>query len=237
MAYCPDCAVELDDGRHHCPLCGAAVQAEQPQPETRFPPPAEADEAERTPIDWPRLRTLLAEVIGVLLFSPCVVIGAADVILNGALTWSRYWMLSLWGAWVYGILVLYFLRRPAVFYVGLFLNTMLLLAGLDSFTPGKTWFLPVGLPILGAVALLIGAVDGVCLVTRVSWSNLSAYVLSAVAVFCVTVDLLVRNFVGDAVVPTWSLIVVGSLVPAVVFLLYIHYRLSKDVDLGKIFHV
>ncbi|HPI88856.1 MAG TPA: hypothetical protein PK859_06080 [Spirochaetota bacterium] len=129
-----------------------------------------------------------------------------------------------------------FIRRPGIIIAGNFIVTTGFLALLDVFDGSLDWFLRLGLPIAGMVtvaSLLIALF--VWLLKR--WAALLWSIIILLAgVFCIGLDLLVSGYRGS-VGMSWSFIVMVSLYPVALLLLFYHIFLRKRLDLKRFFHV
>jgi hypothetical protein len=234
MPYCPDCAVEVDDSVEACPLCGAGLQKDALQPTTVYP--LVTDNPVKIVLPWDRLRGRIFAVLTCVFIMPLLIVCFIDL-LDSAVTWSRYVMLPLACAWLYSALLLYKIRRPVQLLVGLLAVTSGLLLGLDICRGGMSWFLTLAGPAIVAWSLWTVPMAWLLAKRKVGWANGTAWCLLGVTLFCVALDMLISQYTSMTPVPTWSLIVLIGLLPVIVFLLYVHHRVRKHVNLAKWFHV
>ncbi|MCF7974355.1 MAG: hypothetical protein K9N55_11110 [Phycisphaerae bacterium] len=234
MPYCPDCAVEVDDSVEVCPLCGAAVQQELVLPGRGVP--RLMDGPVRIVLPWQKLRGRIFAVLTCVLIMPLVIVWLIDM-LDGNATWSRYVMIPLACAWLTSALWLYKIRRPVQLLLGQLVVTSGLLLGLDSCYGGVNWFVTLAGPAIVAWSLWTVPMAWLLVKRKVGWANGTAWCLLGITLFCVALDMLISQYRSSAPVPTWSLIVLIGLLPVTVFLLYVHHRVRKHVNLAKWFHV
>lgn len=234
MPYCPDCAVEVDDTVELCPLCGTVVQNEVVAPQTLYP--HMIDPPVRMTMPWSQLRARLFAVLTGLCMIPFLIVSLVDV-FDGRVTWSKYAMITLASLWLYCGLGLYKIRKPVQLVLGYLAVTSGLLLGLDLCRQGMTWFLTLAGPAVLAWALW--SIPFVWLATRrkLGWANGAGWCLVGITVFCMALDMLISYHTIQTLVPSWSLIVLICLLPVIVILMYVHYRVRKQVNLGKWFHV
>ncbi len=235
MVYCSSCGVEVEARLERCPLCRGHLQTTEPV--LKSPYPMEPDPPPQLRIPGRRIRVLMIEVLTVLMFGTLFGVLAIDYLMNDRLTWAAYCAPALAAGWWYAWLILFMTNRPAWLLGGGMLTTTLLLAGVDVVAGGFNWFFPLALPIMMTLSLVIAGVIWIACFVRTSWANITALILLGIGIFCFVLNLIVSLQLHGAPLPTWSLPVLGSLVPPALFLLYVHYRLSKVVDLGKIFHL
>ncbi|MFC1652457.1 DUF6320 domain-containing protein [Planctomycetota bacterium] len=234
MVFCPRCAVEMNDGTQACPLCGAQPVDTFVTPEHPYPLGPEVPL--KIPRDNPALRQRIFITLTVCLGLPLLTVFFIDIV-DGHLHWAPYAMVPLACLWCYSGLLLYWTSRPLRHYAALLLVTAGLLAGLDRCSGAWNWFPGLGLPILGTLALLLTPFMVLLKHRRLGWANTTGWGLIAIGMGCLIVDTVANRWRGEAAVPTWSLVVLISLLPAGMFMLYVHHRVRKHVDLEKWFHI
>ncbi|MDQ7013713.1 MAG: DUF6320 domain-containing protein [Planctomycetota bacterium] len=212
-----------------CPLCGAPIQRFEPEPTepARFPDPV--------PMPNRHVRHLVWSVSTAVLLSAGLTFLTLDLILSSAVTWSRYPLTGVGVLWVFITLVVLVARRPIFVIAGQAVATAGFLLAIDFFDGKLSWFMPLALPI---VAIATTGSVLVWIVTRLSRrapAMIAASVLLACATSAVGLDLIVSAHHGEPGV-SWSFIVLGAVVPPMLFLLYFHYRLRKKIDLRRILH-
>lgn len=229
MAYCSRCGVEVEARAETCPLCEAPVQRlDEPVSEARRYP-------EVTAILGRQVRYLVWVVATAVLLSAALTLVTLDVVLNRRLSWSLYPLTGVGVLWLFITVVVLFARRPIAVIVGQAAATAGFLVAIDLFDGRLEWFMPLALPI---VTVVTGASVLVWLVTRLSRRDpamIAAAVLFSCGAGSVALDLLISAHLG-ATQMTWSFIVVGAVVPLLVFLLYFHFRLGRRIGLARILH-
>jgi Family of unknown function (DUF6320) len=210
MTYCSRCGVEVEERAEACPLCAAPIQRVDRQ--VRY-------------LVWISSTAALSSLALSFL--------ALDVLLNRRITWSLYPLIGAGVIWLLITLVVAVARRPIFVIVGQAVATGGFLLLIDISDGRLHWFVPLALPV---VAVVTGASILVWLVARLS-GRAPALIAAAVLFGCgagsVAVDLLVSAYLG-APGMTWSWVVLGAVVPLVVFLLYFHVRLGRRIHLGRI---
>ncbi len=234
MPYCPDCAVEVDDSVKTCPLCGVCVAKDLVEPSALFP--SLADNPVKIILPWDQLRGRIFAVLTCVCVMPFLIVCFIDL-LDTVLTWSRYVMIPLAFIWSTSALWLFRIRRPVQLLLGQLLVTSGLLLGLDWCHGGVGWFRALAGPAI--VAWTLWSVPMAWLLThrRLGWANGTGWFLMGITWFCLALDMLISQYTSDTPVPSWSLIVLFCLLPVTVFLLYVHHRVRKHVNLAKWFHV
>lgn len=228
--YCPDCGVEIVTQRESCPLCNALLQSEQPSISEHFP--SAINTVASDPVSFGEIRKILFAALSIMIGVGIISVMVVNLSTHGALTWARYAVSVLIASWALTGLALYNFHRPLRLLWQAFFVTSTLLILLNLFAGGLTWSVRYALPILLWGALINTALYKTLFEKRPHWANAIASVLIAVAAFCVGLQLILAGLA----LPTWSAIVALSLAPPVAFLMYVRYRLSKTMDLKKIFH-
>lgn len=231
MAYCSRCGVEVEGRATVCPLCDAPIQRlEAPAEEApRYPQPV-------APAQGRQARSLVWMVFTAALGSAALLFLTLDTVLDRGVSWSLYPLTGAAVLWLFITLVVLFARRPVFVVAGQAVATAGFLVLIDLFNGELDWFVSLGLPIVGVVT---GAVVLVWLVARFSAhapALTTAAVLFSAGAGSVGIDLLITGRLGDAHL-SWSIIVLATATPALAFLLYFHYRLSRRIDLGRILHI
>lgn len=234
MPYCPDCAVEVNDSVKTCPLCGVGVQNDVVEPTSLYP--ALTHSPVKIVLPWEHLRGRIFAVTTCVCVMPFLVVCFIDV-LDSGLTWSPYVMMPLVYVWLTSALWLYRIRRPVQLLFGQLVVTSGLLLGLDACQGGMNWFVTLAGPAIVAWTLWSVPIAWLLVNQKLGWANGTAWFLMGITCFCLALDMLISQHISNTPVPSWSLIVLFCLLPVTVFLLYVHHRVRKHVNLAKWFHV
>ncbi|WOO42694.1 DUF6320 domain-containing protein [Rubellicoccus peritrichatus] len=234
MAYCSECGIEVTTERENCPLCGAKLQSAAPVFDSVFP--VEVRPAAVEPLSWFEIRRILFGTLSFIFALGIISVLVVNLTQNGTLNWARYAVVSLAVGWSVLGLGLYLYSRPmALLWRAAGAVTFLLIL-LDIFYEGVSWSVTLALPIILLVLSLASWLWWLFQVARAHWASAVASILAAIAVLCFGVNFIVDLYTEGSLLPTWSAIVALSLGPPFLFLIYIRYRLSKTVDLPKVFH-
>jgi hypothetical protein len=227
MPYCSRCGVEVETRAETCPLCDAPIQRlDEPHAEAPRYPQVAASPGRH-------VRYLVWMVSTAALLSAALTLVALDLVLARGVTWSVYPLTGAGVLWLFITLVVIFARRPIFIMVGQAAATAGFLFAIDLLDGHLEWFLPLALPI---VAVVTGASVLVWLVARLSRrapAMIAAAVLFGCAAGSVALDLGISAHFGVMHL-SWSFIVLGAVVPPMVFLLYFHFRLGRTIDLARI---
>ncbi len=239
MAYCSRCGVEVDEYTDYCPLCEAPIQRFDEHGEPRLPAyPQEDRERPEDRSERTRIRRMIAlQIISTVVATPLVVVLATDLLLGRHVTWSGYVVASLVAAWAYAAVPLLAPRRPGLILLIDVGVTAGYLAALDLFSGALEWFVPLGVPLIGAVAVVAVAIWFLSVRSRRLGANLAGFIVVGIAVICVITETVVEAYLETSIALDWSLIVAVAILPIAAFTFYLHYVLSKRVDFKRHFHV
>ncbi len=207
MSYCVNCGVELDHSLDRCPLCNTPVLNPNENDRQDSPPPFSKESGHVEPV---KNRDVI------LLYSLVLIASGVSCGLLNLLVFNRsFWSLYIIGAciilWVLAIPVFVYTRLPVYFSLLLDGLAIGLYEYLITFnTSGSRWFSELALPITAIATLLAILIAALC--RRVSSSFLAAslYIFVGIAALCVSIELLVRRFLGKDLLLTWSAVVLTA---------------------------
>jgi len=234
MPYCSNCGVEVDVHVENCPLCLKPIQRFSDEiTETKGLYPERPVSGK---ISGKKIRLISWLAVSIFLLSAFLIVLAIDLIMNGRISWSGYAMTGIGVTWLYSSVILFFLQRPAVIIIGNFIATNGLLVLIDVINGSLEWYLTLGLPISGMVALFSAVIAMFAVRFKTPGVILSSIILILAGVFCIGIELLVSGYLGSVRL-SWSFIVLASIYPLAIFLLFYHFILRKRFDVKSFFHV
>ncbi len=232
MAICQKCGVEIGEGKGVCPLCGTRIgEAPGEGPQGMFDRAASALPESRAK------RLVAAETAGVSFAIAAVSVLIIDLVTDGRVSWSLYPLASLLTAWFLISPPLLWPRKPALFLAVQGLSVFAFLFGLDLIDGSLGWSWRLGVPIAAAAELMAAGAAYMSWRSKRRGVNVLAFALIAVAGFCLALEGFVALYRGGVFRLAWSSITASAVVPVAGFLLYVHYRLTKDATLKKLFHL
>ncbi|MCR5809521.1 MAG: hypothetical protein K6G56_08195 [Clostridiales bacterium] len=230
MSYCVNCGVELAPSERRCPLCGVEVI----NPAAPFDDSAEMPFPERREtVRHRQVRIAAAKVLSLLLAIPFISVLIADLIEDGALSWSLIpasAIALLFMAVVFPCLF----KKPAVWLFMLFatLETALFLFAL-SVILGGNWYFLFALPL----TLLTGAAAIGC------WLMISAkkpsvslkmmIVLIILTVYVLLLQMLIELHLHRAIRFVWSIYVAVSCAVLAIAVLIVSRLIRKNEAVRK----
>ena len=247
MPYCSKCGVEVDEGVKNCPLCNLPIQyfTEETKKPGKQMYPERTDQQLKgktypdEEIKQPGKRTLTLkekrirawEIISAFLMIPFLIVTFTDLIINATISWARFPMIALLMTWMLCTFPLVFTKRPVIMIIGIAFALISFLVLVDYFDNWNfDWIYQLALPILALVLFLSVGVVILSLKVKTKGMNIAAFILFAVGLLNLGLDLIIMSTIQGKITVTWSLFV---LVPTFIiggFLLYMHYRFTKDTD-------
>lgn len=236
MPFCSRCGVEVDSAVEKCPLCEAPIQ-KLPM-ENGSPWPSEELGSSPIPPMSRDERKALARTITTLGFLiPVSIVITVDWFVNRGLSWSLYVLASLTAAWLWALIPLIFNRKPYLLITSITGVAIIAAAVISILAGDSDWLLPIGAPILISAGLLSAGVTAMAMASGRKGGNLAGWILLALAIQSMIIDILVSFWIGGSWRPGWSIIVVSTLIPISALLLYLHFIPSRQRKLRRYFHV
>ncbi len=239
MTICRNCGVELEDSVKHCPLCRAPVSQE---PEAEAVRKSAYPEHVLDPEDFHRLspaqrRRIFLEIYSVCTAMACVVVGAIELLVDKRIGWSLYPIASLCYLYLLVCAPVMLGRRRGALYAVLVPATLLYILTLDLLDGPLAWYGRLGAPIVLLLeAIAIASTELIARAKR-KGINAIAMALLGVSVLCVGLEAIIDASQASAIILGWSAIVAVTCVPVSGLLLWLHYRVTGQASLSKLFHI
>lgn len=233
MAICPTCKVDIGEAGI-CPLCGTAqggADADKPGMASLFERASSAEPEARAK------RLVAIETISVSFAIAALSVTVIDLVADFRLSWALYPLASLALAWLLIGPAILWPKKPAIFLPIQAVAVFAFLLSLDVMDGALGWSLWLGLPIAGAAFIMITLAALMSLKARRRGVNVVAFALLAIAGFCIALEGFVALYKGGEFRLAWSSITASAIIPVAAFLLYAHYRLTKNATLKKLFHL
>lgn len=204
MSYCVNCGVELEGSLEECPLCNTPVynprEIPNVQKETPFP-------REKGNVELVRQKDF-GILLSVLVLATSITCGLLNLLVFNTVPWS----LTIIGLcvllWVILIPAVIYNRQPV--YVSILfdgLAALLYLYMISYMVSSRNWFYSLGVPIV--VLVTIVAELFVLCIRRLpkSFLTIALYSVTAVAVICIGLEILIDLYSRDRISLGWSAIV------------------------------
>lgn len=234
VIICRNCGVELEDDMLYCPLCGEPVtgngQVQRPLPDQQLPFPY------RGKMDQPQ-KKFTWEIVSLVLLTGIIATFVVDYILNQGITWSEYPVAVSLAVFCYVSLFVFWHQRMLIQLAGSLLLSCFFLVILDALTGDIEWSVKLGIPLLFAVNLVAAVLMVIFRHSKYKGVNLIAYAFVGAAFLCIGIEGVISVYKTESLHLAWSVIVTGCLLPVVLVLLFVHFRLKKGRSLEKTFHL
>lgn len=199
MAYCVACGVKLQEEMLTCPLCH--TPAIDPKTLTKrsvvkdtnvltdFDSSLEFSDLLVQPVTH-RLSHRAAAVSSLLLLIPVFILLAIDIIINVALTWSFYPIISLiyvWSAFLFPFL--FKSRKRLEFALNVGASTIVFMLLIDGYAPPVTW---AWFPILSLASLTLLTLTAIFLTKRHKFPAILIFT-ATIALFLMAIALLTQG--------------------------------------------
>lgn len=245
MSYCINCNVEVDSLIEKCPLCQSDIQKSdnfnQILGEKKYPELI-GEEDKETPIISGKKKQLVAwEAVSVAAVVPTLIILAINMIVETKfiVTWGRYPLIGIALAWLLITVPLFLLKKPALVIIGETLSIIAFLVLIDVADGSVDWYYQIALPIIGVIVVVTSVVVIVSIKVKNKGVNIGAFVLFGISLICLGLDFVIHITLdgNSSVTISWSLYVIVPLVILGGFLLYLHYRLTRIVDIKRVLEI
>lgn len=204
MSYCVNCGVELDATAKSCALCNTPVYNpnEIEKKNLKTPYPVETGQVEKVK------RKDMGILLSIVFLTTAITCG----LLNGFVFSGTRWSLAVIGVcvilWVIMIPVVIYTKQPI--YVSLLYDGLAIAGYLYMLTfmvKRDDWFWGLGLPIVVLVTVLVEAVTFALRKLPKSFLTNSLYIITAIAIFCPGLELLIDRYQGKELMIGWSAVV------------------------------
>ena len=236
MPYCSRCGVEVDVGVEKCPLCFMQIQKDPDKPIKEPVTKKYPDEPVEQPtkrVLTPREKQIRAlEIISVSLMIPLLIVTFTDLIIAETISWARFPMTVLVLVWLLCTFPLIFAKRPVIVTIGIAISLIGFLVLVDYFDNWNIdWFYQLALPIIALVLILSVGVVIASFKVKQKGMNIAAFILFAIGALNLVLEIIITWETQSKVKVSWSLFVLVSTYIVGGFLMYLHYRFTKDTDL------
>lgn len=240
MGYCKNCGVELDENMEICPLCGQNIHEESPlSSEKTIYKKTENKEV------YPRFNRLtkkqrlkfIWELSGIILASVITITFFINLIIDKNITWSKYSITASLILLVNTTLFTFLRKRYYLFLIFSFFSTALLLVLFDLYNQNTGWGIQLGVPLLFFFYFWIFLIKIITKYNKHHGLNILAYYFLATGFFTIGIDGIISLYKSNVLQLQWSIIVIACLILISAILLYIHYRLKKEIFFKRFFHI
>ncbi|MFC1504274.1 DUF6320 domain-containing protein [Spirochaetota bacterium] len=237
MPYCPQCGVEMDDSLPACPLCNYPVPIIKNKKENKDIADDTGDSGNYKPTLTSKEKIkIIWQIVSIFLISSIVIIFTINYIIDKTISWSSYPLTFVIYAYILISLSLLLYKNWLTIWIASFLITGVNLFLIDIIDGKLTWYLPLALPLtaIGFVHVFVCALIYIKVKNR--GVHIGAFIIILSSIVCIALDIIIKLYAGNTIIPTWSLIVFVANIPISVFLLFFHYSFKNKINIKKFFH-
>lgn len=234
MPYCPKCGIEVEYNRKKCPLCSFPIpdikelKENQKKREEHLLNRYRLKQAENRR-RWKEARIFVYIGIAFSMMVLSLSFGILDYHFSGMLSWSQYVITSNLAVIVFLFFLLRFIRGFFLNFLGLGISTGVFLYILDILNGTIGWFWDMGLVICLNTMIWLFILRLIIRHTRRRGLNIPAFSLIAVALACISLELIRDLYQGNGLHLTWSIPVISSIIPIAIGLLFLHLLISPRI--------
>jgi hypothetical protein len=237
MICCNNCGVELDADMAHCPLCD---NPENVGVRNKIVDPSSEEKRQllypQNEMTVPQ-KKIIWEIVSISILSIVVVNLAIDLILNSRIQWSEYPVAMSLILFSY-ISSFAFLRGSTIVKIIIsFIAASSFILMIDFLTAGLQWSFSLGVPLLFTGNVIASLLILIIRMVKNKGINLIAYTLVALAFYCLCIDAVLSVFKTEFLTLSWSVIVVACVLPVAAVLMFLHFRLTRNHILERVFHI
>ena len=248
MSYCVNCGVQLDDALVKCPLCNVVVlnpNLIEPTLLLKLIRGCACDngnnEANTFPSKTGKVEEVKKQDVGLLLSIILGGISFSSLLLNLLIFRETWWSLLIIGICV----ILFFIMLPAFIltktpiYIRLLANATtigLYFYFISLITPNAEWFVGLALPLVALATVIILVIVWLVRFLKTTFFSTALIIITALAFFCVGIELLIKRYNGSDLTLMWSaLVLTGCAVIDAGLITVLSRRRLRD-DLRKRLH-
>lgn len=237
MAYCPKCGIKVEGDNRPCPLCNFHIPKVNEEEEARVSKFPKA--ANPYPVHLRRVLNRIFVFVSLLVFVAVSLMFYIDYELNEASTWSRYSNISVLAGWG----VLYFSFGYVQTYykviIGIGMISLILLFGLDIFSGGLDWFIPLGFPIVVGTTAIGVTYWSLIRALSVRGFNVIGFFFIAVAILSMWINFFINRYQNETDLFDWAIVTALQLLPVILIMIYVKYLMPERIKqkIARKFHL
>jgi uncharacterized membrane protein YvbJ len=235
--FCKNCGVELEDSMQRCPLCGEPGVGNLHSSQSENTSDHHATQSSFVHKMSQPQKKLTWEIVSLTLLSGAIATFTVDFIINKRISWSEYPVAICLVIFCYVSFFAFSNQNIMIkLTAGLILSCVCLLI-LDFLTAGIRWSIALGIPLLVTSNLVVFIFIAIIRKSKYKGINLIAYGFLGLALICIFIEGVLSHFSSRSIQLHWSIIVASCIIPVVIVLLFVHFRLKKGRSLEKTFHI
>lgn len=239
MAYCPKCGIKVEVDDRPCPLCNFHIPKVSEDSEEiirvrKFP-----ETSNPYPAYMRRVLNRIFVFVSLLVFVAIFLMFYIDYEVNEMATWSRYSNLSVLAGWVLLYFTFGYVQSYYKIIIGIGLNTLVLLLGLDSFNGSLEWFFPLAFPIVTGTTVVGISYWSVIRAQSVRGFNVIGFFFVALVILSMWVNFFIQNYQNETNLINWLIVTVLQLLPVFLIMVYVKYGMPERIKqkIARKFHL
>ncbi len=239
MAYCPKCGIKVERDNRPCPLCNFHIPKVHEENEDvlrvkKFP---------KTTNPYPtytrRVLNRIFIFITLLVFVAVSLMFYIDYELNNTFTWSRYSNLSVLAGWVLIYFSFGYVKNYYKVIIGIGLDALILLFGLDMFSGSLEWFIPLAFPIVTGTTVIGICYWSVIRALSVRGFNVIGFLFIAIVILTMWINFFIQNYQNKINPLSWVIVTVLQLLPVLLIMIYVKYGMPERIKqkIARKFHL
>lgn len=233
MSYCVNCGVELDATATACPLCNTKIYNPNQPVATDIPTPYATVKGYTEPVKT-REFTILMTIIFLTTSAVCLFLNLFTIQIGH---WSFYVGGICSMLWVFLMPVFFPQKIKAYSAIALDGLVIALNLGLVSWLhPGNQWYTHIALPITILATLLFEIIFAFLFHLKTSMIGKTAICVSALAVLCIEIEMVIDLHFNDYFYLRWSAIVATCAIVIDIVLLTIYLQEGLRAEIRRRMH-
>lgn len=234
MSYCVNCGVELDATASACPLCNTKIYNPNQPAATDVPTPYATVKGHTESVKPTYEFAILMSIIFLTTSAVCVFLNNFTIQIGN---WSFYVIGICAMLWVF-LLPAFFPQKVNVF-GAIALDGMIIALNIGIVSwlhPGSGWYFHIALPIIILTTLLLEIVFTFIYHLKSSMIGKTAICVSAIAVLCMSIEIVIDLYFRDYFYLRWSAIVATCAVVIDIVLLTIYLQEGLRAEIRRRMH-
>jgi len=239
MAYCPKCGIRVEGDNQPCPLCSFPIPKVNEEDteglrERKFPKTANP-----YPAYTRRVLNRIYIFITLLVFVAVCLMFYIDYVMNDRFTWSRYSNLSVFAGWVLLFFSFGYVQSYYKVIIGIGLNALILLFGLDFFDGSLTWFMPLAFPIVTGITVIGVGYWSVIRALSVRGFNVIGSLFIALVILAMWINFFIQSYQDETNLWSWIIVTMLQIIPVLVIMLSVKYGMPERIKqkIARKFHL
>ena len=229
MAYCPKCGVGVERDNRPCPLCSFPIPKVSEESDSAVKVKKFPRAANPYPAYFRRVLNRIFIFITLLVFVTVSLLFYIDYELHEMFTWSRYSNLSIFAGWVMLYFSFGYVQSYYKVIIGLGLDALFLLYGLDVFNGTLEWFFPLAFPIVVGTTVISVGYWSVVRALSVRGFNVIGFFFLAVVILTMWINFFIQSYRNETSLLNWIIVTILQLIPVLLIMLYVKYWMPERI--------